>query len=401
LHTNRKVSRRIKYFYVLFFCLSVLNFFQPVIIKPTLLFYIYYASFSATVLFILLFYKYSEKNSFAIPILLLLLAAIISGFMSYYYWDQNLFDSFKAISPFLFYILFFLLTIFRLKIVEVEEIFIVISVLYILVFTIVFLTFPTQIFGDVQGYGDERGFQRISLIGDGFLYLLSYYLLGRYLKNHQVRFLILFLISSVFIFLLLTRTTIVASILIFSLFVLRKTSRMKKILAFFAICIILFAISQMNFIKILVDTTQDQVNNINDNIRIKSAFYYINNFPPNTLTKIFGNGQAYYGNSYAEYLNMIETDLGLYQSDIGYIGLYSKYGLLAILAYLIIIYRTFTISIPDEYLYCKYFLYFVFLTSIIISSPFDAGFIPAIVLAIYILHSSDISQKENRTKSVS
>ena len=400
LQKNLTRTRGIKYYFVLFFCLSGLQFFQPVILNPTLLYYIYYALFSATALFILLFYKNTDKSSFTAPIFLLISAALLSGFMSSYYWEQSLIDSFKALSPFLFYILFFLLLILKLKVNEVEEIFIVMSVLYIVVFIITFLSFPVQIFGDIQKYGDERGFQRIVVIGDGFLFLFSFYLLGQYFNKRKVRFLILFFITLVFIFLLLTRTIIAASVLVFSLFVLRKTSNIKKVLAIFTICSFMFVISQMNFFKLLVNTTKDQANNISDDIRIQSAYYYINNFSPNTFTKIFGNGQAYYGNRYADYMNMLEKDLGFYQSDIGYIGLYSKYGLLAILAYLILIYRTLKISIPDEYFYCKYFLYFVFLISIIIDAPFNTSFIPSIVLAIYVLHSKDLSRTDNKENSV-
>jgi hypothetical protein len=399
-HKNTIITRGIKFYYVLFFCLSVLMFFQPAMIKPSLLYYIYYALFSTSFIFILLFYKTTYNNFFTAPILLLLLAAIISGFLSSYYWEQSLIDSFKALSPFLFYILFFLLSILKLKIHEVEEIFILLAILYILVFTITFISFPVHTFGNIEKYGDERGFQRIVVNGDGLLFLFSFYLLGQYFKQRKARFLILFFITLVFIFLLLTRTIIVASILVFSLFMLRKTSYLKKILVIFSICCFMYVISQMNFYKLLADTTRDQVKNINEDIRIRSANYYLNNFSQNTLTKIFGNGQVYYGNNYADYMNRLEEEFNYYQSDIGYIGLYSKFGILAIIAYLMLIYRTYKISIPEEYAYCKYFLYFVFLISIIIDAPFNTSFIPAIVLALYVLYSNDLSVVRTNESSV-
>jgi len=73
------------------------------------------------------------------------------------------------------------------------------------------------------------------------------------------------------------------------------------------------------------------------------------------------------------------------------LGLYVRFGLIAVLAYVILIYKTIKIKVPEEYLYCKYFLYFIFAVSLIIDSSFDPGCAPSIIFAIYILSSDSLS----------
>jgi hypothetical protein len=155
----------------------------------------------------------------------------------------------------------------------------------------------------------------------------------------------------------------------------------------------------MDFFQILVEQTIEQSEDKENDIRVLAATFYLNDFSPNIFSKIFGNGEAYKESSYDRHREYLEKELGYYQSDIGYIGLYSKFGILAILAYLILIYKTFKVAIPDEYLYCKYYLYFIFIISIIIDAPFNFGYITSIVFATYILNSKDLSQINNKRVS--
>jgi len=263
------------------------------------------------------------------------------------------------------------------------------AVLYGLVFVISFLAYPEQLFGNSQKYGVERGFQRISLIGDGFLFLFSFYILGKYLEQRKLSSLIYFLITIVLIIMGLSRVIIASSVFVFSIFILRKSTLYKKMLAILLIAVSMFVITKMNFYKLMLDETMSQVNYINDDIRIMSAYYYLNHFSQYTFTKIFGNGDDYMGTKYANSMDFIEKGLGLYTVDIGYIGLYAKFGILAILAYIILVFKTIKIRVDEEYLYCKYFLYFVFIISIVIDSTFSISFIPAIVVSLYILTSQE------------
>ena len=153
----------------------------------------------------------------------------------------------------------------------------------------------------------------------------------------------------------------------------------------------LFLILRSNIFNILLKETQSETADIKNNVRILSSNYYLNYFSPDTFSRIFGNGVPDDDSSYGTFCRYIEERFGFYVSDIGYLGLYVRFGLIAVLAYVILIYKTIKIKVPEEYLYCKYFLYFIFAVSLIIDSSFDPGCAPSIIFAIYILSSDSLS----------
>jgi hypothetical protein len=198
------------------------------------------------------------------------------------------------------------------------------------------------------------------LKGIGFLFLLSFFSISQFYEKRQLWWLIIFIITIISIIMLLTRTLMAVSFIFLALFILRKSSYTKRILATIIIGGFVILLSQMNFFQILVDKTMIQTANLSDEIRIRSARFFLNEFSPNILAKIFGNGLPYQDNNYSNYIAYLGNSLGFYTSDLGYIGLYIQFGVFSIFAYFILIYKTFKISVPEKYLYCKYFLYFIF-----------------------------------------
>jgi hypothetical protein len=391
--------RFLKFFFILIFCFSSVRFFIPAFIPVSLLYYAYYALFLVAFLLVILRYRDSDYNVFVTPMLLLLIAIIISCFSANISWSQSLINSFKTPAFYLSYILFFLLIIWKMRVPDIEKIIIILGVIYIIVFAIEYYSYPKVIFGEnIEKVTDERGFERIMLGGEGFLFLFSFYTLNKYLLKRNSRWLIIYIITLISIIMTLTRTLIAVSFILSTLYILRKSNYLNKIMAVFFIICFIYLFTKMNFYNLLLEQTVTETQNINDNIRIKSALFYLIDFSPNNFARVFGNGIPYEGSSFSRYSYFLENELGFYQTDIGYIGLYSKFGLLAILAYIVFIYRTVKISIPDDYLYCKYFLYFVFIISIIINAPFSPSFIPSVVLAAYILYSNDLSSSKNDEK---
>ena len=102
---------------------------------------------------------------------MILSALSLSIFSAALNWDQDWIDSFKATSPYMIYVLFFLLVISKITISETEKIIVVFGILYMVLFTVSYLIFPNTILNVTQAYGDERGFQRIAINGIGFLFL--------------------------------------------------------------------------------------------------------------------------------------------------------------------------------------------------------------------------------------
>ena len=382
--------------FVLVFCLSTILFFRPIQISEQLLYYTFYFLFLITSIIVVFSYKTSSGNTYIFPMLLLLLAELISGFSAVYSWGQSIMDSLIALTPSLSYILFILLLIWKFKTKNIEMIFVILASCYIVAFAISFLIYPLQVFGG-NGYGDERGFQRIAINGSGYLFLLSFYSLNQYFIKKNINWLFVYAITLVFIIMTLSRMLITVSLLLSTLYFLRKSSLIKRIVSILILSFCMYMVSNISFVKNLIDITNKQQEQKEDDIRVQSANFYINDFSPNLFSRIFGNGIPYKESQYSESVKRYEDDYGYYISDIGWIGLYTKFGLLALLAYIIIIYKTFKIAVPEKYVYTKYFLYFVFIISIIIDAPFNNNFIPSIVFALYIVSIQDNSNLKNNS----
>jgi hypothetical protein len=271
---------------------------------------------------------------------------------------------------------------------DTEKLIVILGILFIIIFLFSFWVYPKIFFGELDQHDESRGFQRIRTDGIGYLFLLSFYSLSEFLLKRRFLFFLIYFLTLACTVMSLTRTYIIFLIL-FSIFFIFKKSN------FFTVAIVIlitlaafYVITQMKFYKILAAQTASETGDIKDNIRMQSVDYYLNDFSPNSISKILGNGQAVGNSDYAALIDFLERQRGLYTSDIGYIGLYVKLGILSILSYIILIFQTLKTSVSEESLYSKYFLGFIFTISIIIDSPFNTSFIGSIMLAFYLLSSS-------------
>jgi hypothetical protein len=162
----------------------------------------------------------------------------------------------------------------------------------------------------------------------------------------------------------------------------------------------LFLILRTDTFNLLLKATKSETVDVKNNVRILSASYYLNSFSPDTFARIFGNGVPYNDSSYGRFCRSLEQGFGYYVSDLGYVGLYVRFGLIAVLAYIILIYRTIKIKVSDEHLYCKYFLYYIFTAGLIIDFSFDPGSAPPIIFAIYILSTDSLSLSTAKAKEL-
>ncbi len=390
-------NRIFKTAFIVLFCISSVLLFRPVFIPDSIQYYLYYVLFFIAVIYTAFNFRKTIEFSFTRPVLLLLGAILISAFSATFFWSQGLIDSFMALPLYMSYVLFFLLIVWKEPINDIESVIIALGVLYLIVFSVTFLSFPTPVFGNIESFSTDRGFQRVMLEGRGFLFLFSFYALGRFYNKRELLWLVIFIITVIGVMMLLTRTLIAGSLILWTLYILRKSKNINKVIAIVFIIGFVYLISQLNFSQLLFKETMSQTENFNDYIRMKAVNYYLTEFSPNIFAKVFGNGEPFRNTGYANYLTYIEKVLGLYTSDIGYIGMYSKFGLFSVIAYIALIIGTFRVQVLEEYMYAKYFLYFVFIISIIIDSTFSNSFISSIVLALYILSSQDLS-KEPKTE---
>lgn len=394
-------NNKLKFYFVLFSFLSALLFFHPMIIPLSLLYYTYYGTFLIAMAVAIFGYRRTDNNLFTTPVLLILGAICISALSATFFWSQNILYSYMGILTSMSYILFFLLTVWKTSLKDVEKIIIIIGIIYIITFSITFIAYPVPVFGGKQAYTASRGFQRLLFDGLGFLFLFCFFSLNQYYKNRQLWWLIVFIITVIMIIATLTRTLLASSFMVITLYILRKSSNIKKIFAMIAILAFILIISQMDFFQILVGETKSQIKEIDSEIRIRSLRFFLHDFSPNIIAKIIGNGMPYQDSGYASYVSNLGRSLGYYSSDLGFFGLYVRFGVISILAYFLIIYRTIKVPVHEDYLYCKYFLYFIFICSITVDATFSPKYIPAIALAIYIISHKDVSRSSgNKAQTI-
>jgi hypothetical protein len=94
-----------------------------------------------------------------------------------------------------------------------------------------------------------------------------------------------------------------------------------------------------------------------ENIRFKSAKYYLEDSKKNPVALIIGNGQSSGHSRYGQRMGKISEYYGYYLSDIGIIGTIYRYGLVFALIILLIIFRILSMKLPPDLHYIKLFLW--------------------------------------------
>lgn len=379
----------LKIFFVVLFCLATILFFSPRFLDYSYQYYLYYMHFFVAVAFISYNNNRLYKDLYAIPFLFIIIGIFISGIVSTFSWSQSMYRGITAILPYLSYMLYFLLMVWRFETKDVEKVILIMGILFAGAYIISFITFPDSIFGGIyaEKHSEERGFQRIVMPGIGFLFLFSFYTISQYYKKKQLKWIFIFLFSLILIIMTLTRSLIVGSFILLTLYILRSSKFLFKIVAVVIVSGLVILITQMEFFKIMTELTKIQFQNMESDFRVLSAQFFLTEFSPNLAAKIFGNGLSGVDTWYNLYIAYLARRLGFYTSDIGYLGFYVTHGIITVVAFFVIIYRTIRISVPKDRLYGKYFLYFVFIVSLIVDTPFNIYWIPSIVLAAYIISS--------------
>ena len=250
------VDRNIHLFFILLFCISSISFFSPTFLNSSLLLYSYYFIFCCSTLIIIFNYKRSYYNTFSIPVLLILFAALFASVNTMYSWNQSPYDSIRGVLPIMSYILFFLLSTFKMNKEDTEKIIIILGIFFVIVFLYSFYIYPRILFGEIDQHDESRGFQRIRTDGIGYLFLLSFYSLSEFLIKKRSVFILVYLLTMVCIVLSLTRTYIGFSVLFSIFFILKKSNFLTIFLVILITLAAFYAITQMKFYKILVSTNR-------------------------------------------------------------------------------------------------------------------------------------------------
>ena len=264
-----------------------------------------------------------------------------------------------------FILYYFLLHFYGIK----EKI--IIAILTILVLIILFIqlvqqfTFPIAPFGiNIQAETTNNlieirnGLFRFRIETACFAMLLVFFCWGQLLKKIRLWAIILFVLSLTSIYLFLTRQIIIT--VLFSIFLsafLVKNRRLKiwTMCLLAVLCVIFYNWGDL-FFEELIESSRDETDN--DNVRIHSAFFFIDKILANPISFFLGNGSP------KEAVNWGLKE-GFWISDVGFIGECFIYGFFYIAVYPIILWKVYKYRncVP---LYIKMYIISTFLISVMI-----------------------------------
>ena len=126
-----------------------------------------------------------------------------------------------------------------------------------------------------------------------------------------------------------------------------------------------------------------------DNVRILSAKYFVNEFPSNNVTRMIGNCQYNMDSPYGKHIEDLRV---FFLSDIGFVGIYVYYGVVGLFLLFCMLYYTMRTNVAKDFMGCKLYIYYLFLTNIL-SHSFDIAQV-GIAMCLYLIAYQSLKNKQ-------
>jgi len=386
---SRNQIRNIFVFLLLGFSI---NFFSPKIIEGSSVGILRYA-FLLIAILMSVPYLFISNHGLSKEVRWIFMFQLVSILASYYTWDQGLIQGFRASILFMLWPFFFYLIHVKYPVRNIEKIVMIYGVIYLLCYAYQFMHSGTVLFGNQEEFREERGVTRILFPGGGILFLAAFIAVNKITINHKNKtFYIFFAVAALVATILQVTRQNIAVLLFFYLFHLtRNLSLYKKFIMISAITggVILLLNSDNAIVRGLQESQQQTSSEGANYIRVLSGSYFLRDFSPNIWTRIFGNGVPYKSadeaSVYGDTLFNLKQTEGYYLSDVGIIGFYVMFGVFASLALINLFIKCLRLKIPGEYLYLKYYIWYIVLTAFTSDGVFGINFLFSNVLVVYCL----------------
>jgi len=285
---------------------------------------------------------------------------------------------------------------------KLEKMLLIYGTLYIILYFFQLAHSNSVYFGFDEEFQESRGITRIIFPGGSVFFISVFIALNRFnLKSKYKIVWLAFLIAGILIPILqVTRQLILFVLIIYTYHVSKKIQTRSKVMLVILITGITIYLTKSNIpvVQGIKDAQLETNSEGLENIRIKAAKYFINDLAPNNINKFLGNGVPHGEKSkYNIYTTILADTKGYYLSDVGIVGIYIMFGIIAVLGYCLIWIRSFTIRLPEKYIYLKYYLWFLLFTCLTSNTVYGEGYLITNVLAIYSYQS--ISENLNMQKS--
>ena len=327
-------------------------------------------------------------SGFIAPVQLLVGSIVLSLLIAVFTRGQSVVDSFIGSVPVLVWSLFFYLRRIGPSIRTIERIILGYGLLYLVLYFFQFTHPTSNYFVDLEVVDDSRGILRMVFPGRGLFYLMVFMAITKIniTGTNKWVWISLAVVGLVVTVMQVTRQFIFGAVLIYLIHFLKDLSVLKKVfLVGFAVVSIYFILQTDNPIVTGLRDTQEQTKDSgSDYIRLQTAVFFLNDFSDSFFNRVFGNGVPYGSNSpYYHFYKYYVDNYGYWLSDVGLVAIYAMFGVLAVVGYLLIWLKSFTIPLPKPYMYLKYYLWFLLITSFTSDTIYSPNDLIATVMVIY------------------
>lgn len=300
-------------------------------------------------------------------IILILISVFISFYGAAIYHGQSVFLSFISSRFMYFYLMYFVLFCFNIKCYELENLLLIVSILYSFVF--LFASFYPSVVDVPVSQDFLRDTIRVRMPGLLLIVLAFFNHLSRYYRDRRLINLILFTFFMIIIIRSGTRMVIFPSLGLGIIFMVTKIKMRKT--SFIAFITLLFSL--FIFYPIISSAFNLASNEIFDPktggtlaIRVNDIKFFMSQLFPSLGSYITGNGFASYHDTYGNFIFFLTQKFNYYQADIGILGDYTKFGLVYLIGVIALLIKVFLTKFDNESIYLKYFFTFVVISTITI-----------------------------------
>lgn len=351
--------------------------------------------------FISLKYFFACKGSFVLPVQLLTFSMLFSVVSAYLVWEQSIMHSLERTIPLTVVPVFFLLHIFKFPLKILENVILIFGYIYFVLSLFQLLNPEIAYFGhalvdETGGYRESRGVTRVIFPGGGIFWLACFISLSKLISNRGNKYFMipLAIYGLIVPVLQATRQLIAYVVVLYFLHFGFQLSLAKKIIISVFIVVSGLYIGTLNLpvFEGIYQQTIDSKSEGTKYIRFITGAYYLTEFSETIYSKILGNGVPSEKSVYGTVTSRL-VDRGIYLEDVGIIGLYSQVGIFAVIAWILIWYRSFTVSLPKEYYYCKYYLWMILFTSLTSGSIYTVSYAISTALVLFIFNQVELDKK--------
>ncbi len=374
--------------------LGSLAFFEPVILDRQMIGMIHIAITGLIIALLILYSIYDTSRKirahFTLEIILLFFAVFLSMFGAYIFHYQPFKITLMAQRVIYLFLFYFLLHQLKPDPRFVIRLFVIIGLIWSVLYAIQWVAFPTPLFG--AHMFKDRNTIRIFMPGVSFAVVSYFICLLKFLKTNHAKYLpplLMFLL----IFVLLGTRQLLGPTLLITILAIAQSKKIHSKLALsllgVASIIPLYFIFQ-DIIKAMIDITSQQSVSLTENIRFKAVVFYFYRFSPGKLAFLIGNG-VYSGHSaYGIMMDNYSKVFGYYLSDIGIIGEFILYGVIFVVAELIILIKIVFTRFPEEFDFIRYTVYSMFFSLFVSAGAFGRS--EGIIMMCLLLYLVDVSK---------